>query len=315
MLFKRKDPAALQAQLTSMKGGYNNNDDKLWKPTPDANGNASAVIRILPHPDDELPFTKLINHSFKNNGKSYFANCTSTHGDYDSCPVCAFIKEQDLYDSNKQLWDKVKRKTNYWVNILVLKDPGCPENEGKVMKYRFGVKIMEKIQAQSIVDESLGQVPVDVTCVYGGANLLLKVKQSGGFPNYDDSQFMAPGPIPGIDTPEMQAKISEGMSDLSEIVAPGKFDSLEKNTEKFHKVMGTAAMGGSVASAAKQAANMENELAAFGNDMASYNAGAAPVEQPAVVVDLESELDMAMASTPGADTNAEFEALMKGLDG
>lgn len=308
MLFQRKDPAALQAQLSAMKGGYNNSDDKLWKPTTDANGNASAVIRILPDANDGLPFTKLINHSFKMNGKQYFANCTATHGDFDSCPVCQYISERDLYNTKKTEWDLLKRKVSYWVNILVIKDPACQENEGKVMKFRFGVKIMEKITAQSDVDTSLGLTPVDVTCMYGGANLLLKVKQQGGFANYDDSQFMQPSAIAGIDTPEVQKLISEGMSDLSEIVAPSKFDSLEKNTEKFNKVMGTAVMGGAVADHAKQAASMEAELQNFGNSMESFNAGAA-------ASNVDADLDSVMNAMPADDAvNDEFADLMKGLD-
>lgn len=313
MIFTRKDPAQLQAQLTAMKGGYNNADDKLWKPTKDSNGNASAVIRFLPaRSEDVLPFEKLINHYFKKNGKTYFANCTSTHNDYESCPVCGYLKEHDLYNTNKKEYDLVKRKTQYWSNILVIKDPGNPENEGKVFKFRFGVKIMEKINAQVEVDTSLGLTPVDVSCAIGGANLLLKVKQQGGFDNYDDSTFMTPTQIPNIENPEFQKYLAENMSDLKEFTAKDKFDSYEKNLEKFNKVMGTSVIAGA-AGAAAAADTLENELTNFSANLESYNA---TKPAPTQTVDaLEAELNSVMSSTPAATSavDDEFAELMAGL--
>ncbi|WPK28889.1 single stranded DNA-binding protein [Escherichia phage vB_EcoP_EP32B] len=87
----------------------------------------------------------------------------STHGDYDSCPVCQYISKNDLYNTNKNEYSQLKRKTSYWANILVVKDPQAPDNEGKVFKYRFGKKIWDKINAMIAVDTEMGETPVDVT--------------------------------------------------------------------------------------------------------------------------------------------------------
>lgn len=70
-MFKRKNPAELQAQLASLKGGssFSSDDKGEWKLKTDNAGNGSAVIRFLPGKGDEgLPFVKLINHGFKKNG-------------------------------------------------------------------------------------------------------------------------------------------------------------------------------------------------------------------------------------------------------
>ena len=94
----------------------------------DASGNGQAVIRFLPaKTDDALPFAILVNHGFKKNGKWYIETCSSTHGDYDSCPVCQYISKNDLYNTNKTEYSQLKRKTSYWANILVVKDPQAPE--------------------------------------------------------------------------------------------------------------------------------------------------------------------------------------------
>lgn len=260
--FKRKDPSKLQEQLASIKGpSFQSEDPNEWKPTVDKAGNGSAVIRFLPGKGDEgLPFVKIVNHGFKGkNGKWYIENCTSTHGDYDSCPVCKHISEKDLFNSNKQEYDALKRKTSFWANILVVKDPGNPENEGKVFKFRFGFKIMEKINAKVEVDESLGESPIDVTCPFEGANFIMKIKTVGKFLNYDDSYFGSSSEIENIESEAVQKRLFEGMHDVMSIASKDKFNSYEKNLEKFNQVWS----GASAKSASTAADELEDELNEF----------------------------------------------------
>lgn len=290
-MFQRRDPAKLQAQLAAMKpgGSFNEADGKEWKLTLDTAKNGSAVIRFLPGKTPEsLPFIKLINHGFKMGSKWYIENCTSTHGDFESCPVCKHISENDLYNTDNALYGKMKRKTSYWANILVIKDPACPENEGKVFKYRFGQKIMDKISSQIEVDTSIGEVPVDVTCPFEGANFTIKVKQVGGFSNYDDCRFGNQTKIVNIDNEAFQAKLVEDMYDIDSIVTQDKFNSYDKNKEAFDRIMGTAAMGADAKSAAAQADAVGDELANFDAAMADYEAkpaDVAPAAAPAAVDD------------------------------
>ena len=272
-MFRRKNPAQLQQQLASLKGGssFSNEDKNEWKLKTDNAGNGQAVIRFLPGKDENsLPFVKLINHGFKHAGKWYIENCTSTHGDFDSCPVCAHLSKNDSYNSNPAEYKLLKRKTSFWSNILVIKDPANPENEGKVFKFRFGQKIMDKINAMVEVDVDMGETPVDVTCVYEGANFVMKVKKVGGFQNYDECKFLGQSEIANINDEETQKFLTENMADLSEIVAPSQFKSFEVNEAKFKQIMGTAALGGAAAKAAAQADKIGDDLDSFDKDLSDF---------------------------------------------
>ncbi|HIH9267786.1 hypothetical protein VIPECLOM01_00276 [Enterobacter phage vB_VIPECLOM01] len=283
-MFKRKNPAALASQLASLSGskGFNSEDKGEWKLKLDNAGNGQAVIRFLPGKGDEgVPFAVLVNHGFKKGGKWYIENCTSTHGDYDSCPVCQYLSKNDSYNTNNEEYKLLKRKTSYYANILVVKDPAAPENEGKVFKYRFGKKIWDKINAMVAVDVEMGETPIDVTCAFEGANFVLKVKKVSGFSNYDESKFLGQSEIPNIEDEAYQAQLQEQMVDLSTLTAKDQFKSFEDNQKKFLQVMGTAAMGTAASRASAQADKVGEDLENFEDDLANFNAGSqksAPAE-------------------------------------
>lgn len=305
-MFQRKDPAQLAAQLQAMKGAgsFNEADGKEWKLELDNAKNGTAVIRFLPgRTPESIPFVKLVNHGFKNNGKWYIENCTSTHGDFESCPVCKHISDNDLYNTDNQLYGKIKRKTSFWSNILVIKDPANPANEGKVFKYRFGQKVMDKINAMIEVNADMGEVPVDVTCPFEGANFILKVKQVGGFSNYDECKFLGQSKIQNIDDEAYQKQLVDDMVDIDAIVAKDQFNSFEKNEEAFKRIMGTSVMGGAAAQASAIADNVANELENFESQMASFTATPAAAE-PAPTPE-------PVKAAPVAD--AGLDDLLKGL--
>jgi hypothetical protein len=283
-MFKRKNPAALASQLASLSGskGFNSEDKGEWKLKLDNAGNGQAVIRFLPGKGDEgVPFAVLVNHGFKKGGKWYIENCTSTHGDYDSCPVCQYLSKNDSYNTNNEEYKLLKRKTSYYANILVVKDPAAPENEGKVFKYRFGKKIWDKINAMVAVDVEMGETPIDVTCAFEGANFVLKVKKVSGFSNYDESKFLGQSEIPNIEDEAYQAQLQEQMVDLSTLTAKDQFKSFEDNQKKFLQVMGTAAMGTAASRASAQADKVGEDLENFEDDLANFNASSqksAPAE-------------------------------------
>lgn len=268
-MFKRKDPAQLQAQLAAMKGSKSYDDDKNeWK-LKDTDGVGSAVIRFLPSKNEEnpSPFVKLVNHGFKKNGQWYIETCTSTHGDFESCPVCAHLNKHDSFNTNEAEYRLLKRKTSFWANILVIKDPAVPANEGKVFKYRFGQKIMDKINQMVEVDVEIGETPVDVTCPFEGANFALKCKMVGGFKNYDDSKFLNQSEISGINDETVQKNLMDQMEDLTAML---KFKTLDENLKKFAKVMGTAALGGAAGKAAAVADAIGADLDGFDKEMADF---------------------------------------------
>lgn len=308
-MFKRRSATQLQAQLASLKGnsGFGEADKGEWKLKRDNAGNGSAVIRFLPGKNDGVPFVKLVNHGFRVNGKWYIENCTSTHGDFDSCPVCQHLSAHDLYNTNKNEYDKLKRKTSFYANILVIKDPAAPENEGKVFKLRFGSKIMEKINAMVDVDPEMGETPVDVTCLWEGANFLYKTKKVGDYINYDDCKFMTPSALPKADDEEFQKFLSDNMVDLNELVAPSQFKSLEENTRKFKQVMGTSLTAG--AGAGTAAADLDAQMNDFDSQMAAFDAASSQPQHTAASSMSEPAFDMGDSSS----LDSELDDLLNGL--
>lgn len=299
-MFKRSDSSKLQAQLAALKGGngFSKEDPKEWKIKTDAAGNGEALIRFLPSKtEDGLPIVKLVNHSFKVNGKWYWENCSSTHGDFDSCPVCKYINEKDLYNTDKTEWQLIKRKASYYANILVLKDPQAPENEGKVFKFRFGQKIYDKIVAMVNVNTDMGEVPVDVTCVFSGANFLLKAKKVDKHQNYDDSRFMQQSQLPKIEDEAYQKYLMENMVDLGEIVAPSQFKPFDELETKFKKTMGVSMVAGAAASSAAAAIN--SQLDDFDKDLMAFDAGtsATNTASSSSADDLMASLDLGGGSS------------------
>ena len=248
MAFARKNVKDIQAQLASLNKTGNADygpDLTEWKPTTDAQGNSTAIIRFLPATDTTghvVPFVKIYNHGFKEGSRWFIENCPTTLGG--ECPVCAMNTE--LWDTgdegNKNLVRVRKRKLSYWANILVVKDSKNPSSEGNVYKFRFGQKIMDKINSKMNPDEDMGIDPEDVTCVFEGSNFVLKVKRVPGavpgqyFPNYDESAFQGKSELFKGDEKKL-ADLETHLHDLSKIVAPSEFKSAAELQDKLNKTL------------------------------------------------------------------------------
>lgn len=269
--FKRANPSALQEQLEKLtqKNSFDANKEHEWTLQTDAAGNGQAVIRFLPaNPNnpDAVPFVKLYSHGFKMaNGKWFIELCPSTIGL--PCPICEH--NSALWNSgieeDKKVASNQKRKTRYYANILVIKDPSNPENNGKVRVFSFGQKIMDKIIAQAAGDEELGTAGQDVTCVFTGSNFILKTKKVSNFANYDDSKFMAPSEIENINDEAYANKLISEMHNIMDYVSPDKFKSSEELLEKFK-----SKTTGKVKSAATELEESISGNSNFDAEMAKY---------------------------------------------
>ena len=227
----------LQKQLdeNTNKG---NQDDRFWKPTVDKAGNGFAVIRFLPASDGEdLPYVKLYSHAFQGVGGWYIENSLTTLG-----------KDDPLGEYNRELWNsgdeslkeqvrKQKRKLSYYSNIYVVKDPGNPENEGRIFLFRYGKKIHDKIMDAVNGDELEGRDGINPFCFWQGADFKLRVKKVAGYPNYDSSEFVEPGTLEGHDDPQLES-IWKRQFALQELVAADKFKSYDQLKGRLDKVIG-----------------------------------------------------------------------------
>lgn len=242
---KRKNAfESLTKELTKVNSNQKDtsNDDRFWSPTVNKDGNGSAIIRFLPASDGEtIPFVRIWNHGFNGpTGLWYIENSLTTIGQPD--PVSEYntlLWNSGLEENKKIVREKQKRKLSFYSNIYVVKDPGNPENEGKVFLYRYGKKIFDKINdLMNPSDEFGDQERVNPFDLWEGANFRLRVTRVGEYPNYDKSSFDSPSPLLDDDN-ELEA-IYKSQYKLQDLLAPSQFKSYDELKAKLEKVLNTS---------------------------------------------------------------------------
>lgn len=218
-------------------------DTRYWRPTVDAEGTGSATIRFLPAPEgEEFPYVKYFSHNFKGpTGRFYNHMSLTTRGEKD--PVSdlnsrLWNSSQDDHSEARTMARKQKRTTHYVSNILVIRDPGDPSNEGKVFLYSYGKTIWDKLSGamNPKYDDETAFNPFDP---WAGANLKLRIKKSDGYRNYDDSSFDAPSQIASDDA-SIEAIWNMTYKLLPEI-GDDKFETYEELEKSLREVIGNSA--------------------------------------------------------------------------
>ena len=230
-------------KINTPQGSERQEDTRFWTLTRDKAGNGAAVIRFLPAPavdgDDALPWVRYFDHGFKGpSGKWYIENSLTTIGQKD--PVSEFNSQLWNASSDENSWQRKqardqKRRLHYIANIMVIKDPSNPANEGQVRLFKFGKKIFDKIteamNPQYPDDPSLN--PFDL---WNGANFKLRTRTVAGFPNYDQSAFEAPSALSDDDA-ELE-KIWKSEYSLKEFLEPKNFKSYDELKKRLEEVLG-----------------------------------------------------------------------------
>jgi hypothetical protein len=217
--------------------GPRRDDDGFWKPEVDKSGNGSAIIRFLPSPDSDVPFVRIWDHGFQGPGGWFIEKSLTTINQ--NCPISEY---------NSMLWNsgteadktfvrtKTKRRLSFISNIVVIKDPSRPENEGQVFLYKFGKKIFDKIN-DAAMPEFDDEEKVDAFSLGEGANFRLKIRNVEGYRNYDKSEFDSPSELPEDDL----EGIYNQLKPLQELVDPKNFKSYDELKTKLYRVL---ALGG-----------------------------------------------------------------------
>ncbi len=284
-LKKQSKLGSLTQKLVKEVEKMNNNgggssDDRLWKLECDKSGNGYAVIRFLPAPDGEdLPFVKLYSHAFQGPGGWYIENSLTTLGQKDPVSEYNSLLWNNGTDAGKDAARKQKRKLTYISNIYVVKDPANPQNEGKVMLYKYGKKIFDKLTA-AMQPEFEDEEAIDPFDFWQGANFKLKAKNVAGYRNYDSSEFAAVSPL--LDDDDALESLWKKQFSLAEIVANDQFKTYEELKTRLDYVLGN-----------KKTATPEYEVAEEDNDR-----GAA-----------EELVTAAVSTTPSSVNEDEDDAL------
>jgi hypothetical protein len=213
-------------------------DDRIWKLTADKAGNASAVIRFLPRTEgDELPFVKIFSHSFQGpTGKWYIENSLTTLGENDPVGELNSKLWNSGSEANKEVARKQKRKLSFIANVYIVNDPAKPENNGKVMLFKFGKKIFDKI-TEAMNPEFADEQAVNPFDMWEGANFKLKIRNVEGYRNYDKSEFADKSALFDGNDEKLEElwKSEHGLKEFSE---KKQFKSYEQLKTRLDKVLG-----------------------------------------------------------------------------
>jgi hypothetical protein len=168
-------------------------DSNLYKPSPEngRNGSYNSIVRFIPLWSDAKKsiinkWTYFLEDPVS--GKKRTVDCPSTVNEK-SVLRDMFFK---LYKSNsvreKELAEKFKRKKSCYSLVYIVKDENKPELEGKIMIFKFGQKIFDKIQNE--MEPPLLGKPRKPFDPFMGRPFSLIVTKKGGYTNYDDSYFL-----------------------------------------------------------------------------------------------------------------------------
>ena len=223
------------ANPTNEKRG---DDERLWKPSVDKAGNGQAVLRFLPAPPgEELPWVRVYDHGFQGpTGKWYIENSLTTINKPDPLGELNSELWNSGIEANKEIARKQKRRLSYISNVLVVKDPSNPENEGKVFLYKYGKKIFDKIKdvmQPTFEDEK----PVNPFDLWEGANFKLRIRQVEGYRNYDKSEF--DGNTPLDENEDKLEAIWKQTHSLAAFLDPSNFKSYDELKTKLNTVLGS----------------------------------------------------------------------------
>ena len=305
-LKKQSSLGALTQKLVKEVEKMNNTggqgDDRYWKLECDKAQNGYAVIRFLPAPDGEdMPFVKMYSHAFQGKGGWYIENSLTTVGQKD--PVSEYNSElwNNGTDAGKDQARKQKRKLTYIANIMVVKDPANPQNEGGVFLYKFGKKIFDKIMS-AMQPEFEDEDAINPFDFWEGANFKLKAKNVAGYRNYDSSEFARVEALLDGDDDALEALWKKQHS-LAELVAADQFKDYDALKKRLNQVLGLGGAPSPRPAAEEDAgdedieAQLRSARPAFKKEESSYS---------------EPELPAMSAPAPAAeedDALAYFQAL------
>ena len=228
------------AEAVGGPGGEKKNydDERIWKPTVDKAGNGYAVLRFLTATEgSDLPWVRYWDHGFKGpTGLWYIENSLTSIGQADPVGELNSRLWNSGHEEDKETARKQKRRLHYVVNALVVEDPSAPHNEGRVVLFKFGKKIFDKIMdvmQPSFQDEK----PVNPFDFWEGADFKLKIRQVEGYRNYDKSEFGSQAPLYGGDESKLEG-IYNSLHNLNEFNDPSNYKTYDELKAKLARVLG-----------------------------------------------------------------------------
>ena len=234
-------------------------DERLWKAVVDKSGNGYAVLRFLPAVEGEdMPWAKVWNHAFQGpTGQWYIENSLTTVGKNDPVSEMNSAYWNSGVESDKEIARRQKRKLQYFANVFVVEDPANPQNEGKVMLYRFGKKIFDKCM-EAMQPAFKDETAVNPFDFWEGANFKLKIRKVDGYWNYDKSEFASPSSL--FDDDDQIEEVWKKQYPLSEFSADTNFKSYDELKSRLDVVLSGTTKVGNVADVMEDAPWVEPKV-------------------------------------------------------
>lgn len=224
-------------KLNTKASPQKDDSDLYWKPTVDKAGNGMAILRFLPAPPGEdLPFVRVFSHAFQGPTGSWYINKSlTTIGQKDPVGDLNAKLWNSGSEADKEIARKQKRNLKYYANVYIVRDPGNPENEGKVKVFEFGKKIFDKLN-EAMNPQFEDEEPMNPFDLWNGANFKLKIRQVDGYRNYDKSEFDSPSQL--FDDEDKMEEVWRQTRSLQAFIDPKNFKSREELQAQLNRVLG-----------------------------------------------------------------------------
>lgn len=168
-------------------------NSELYSPTPEKGkeGSYKSVIRFLPWwGGKEYNYISKWVVWVKDpvTGAARYVDCPSSIGEKSilASTYYTLVKSESIADQ-KLAREFLSRKKTFYSLVQIIKDDNDPDLVGKIMVFKYGVKIFNKIMAEVNPEIGKPHIPFDL---YTGKPLFLVVNKVGGYNNYDNSKFL-----------------------------------------------------------------------------------------------------------------------------
>lgn len=177
--------------------------DGVYRPkldnAKDKKAGYKAVIRFLPNITKEgvgsINAIETPTHYVKLNNENLDGYYECGKGPGKKCEICTTYWK--LFNSTnaaeKEKADLIKRSPNFYSYVMIMEDENQPELVGKVMLFKYGKQISDKITLEK--NGEVTGVPCNVFSLARGKDFKLIIKDKGGFANYEMSTFLESSPI------------------------------------------------------------------------------------------------------------------------
>jgi hypothetical protein len=236
------DADAFVTKTPAQAGGAK--DLEFYKPYPEdgKDGVYKSLIRFVPNPVNAAKSKIHKYYVYLNDpasGNSFSVDCPSTVGKKSILKDLFWKLKNSHSAADQELSKKFSRKEDYYSLVQIVQDKNKPENEGKIMIFKFGKKLNDLIEAQ--LQPEYGD-PCNPYDLFDGREFAVHVRKVGEWNNYDLCSFVGektPIRINGV----AMKKTQEDMKTILDYLNEGpknltSFDYKDWDDEVTEKVLG-----------------------------------------------------------------------------